>query len=64
AAAPVSITLKDLGLMDECQARDLWEHKDLGTITNEFAPVIPSHGAGLFRISGAVASVQSSDTKN
>jgi hypothetical protein len=30
--------------------RDLWRQKDLGSVANEFAPVINAHGAGLYRL--------------
>jgi hypothetical protein len=33
------------------QCRDLWTRRDLGLVNDGFAPVIPSHGAGLYRLS-------------
>ena len=50
---PVSIlvSLADLGISGSAKVRDLWTHKDLGDFTGEFAPVINSHGAGLYRVS-------------
>lgn len=31
--------------------RDLWSRKDLGVFTSDFAPELPRHGAGLYRLS-------------
>jgi hypothetical protein len=49
AAVPVSLT--ELGFDGGCHIRDLWQHQDLGVVTNQFAPVIHVHGAGLYRVS-------------
>ncbi|MCW3788241.1 NPCBM/NEW2 domain-containing protein [Plebeiibacterium sediminum] len=49
----IPIHLKELGFEGECTIRDLWNHEDLGTVSaEEFATTIPTHGAGLYRISG------------
>jgi alpha-galactosidase len=49
---PVAVTAKDLGLLKGgAKVRDLWAHQDLGEVRGEFAPVIPWHGAGLYRLS-------------
>ena len=50
-ATAVPVTLGELGMDRGCRIRDLWKHQDLGGITNEFAPVINYHGAGLYRVS-------------
>jgi hypothetical protein len=50
--APVSIKLADLGWNGPCTVRDLWQHKDLGSVTNNFSANLPWHGAGLYRFSG------------
>lgn len=47
---PVTVKLADLGFKGACTVRDLWSHKDLGTMTGEFAPKIPLHGAGLYLV--------------
>jgi hypothetical protein len=49
AAVPVSLT--ELGFDGACHIRDLWQHQDLGVVTNQFALVINVHGAGLYRVS-------------
>jgi hypothetical protein len=53
--SPVAVKFSDLGLANNCRARDLWKQKDLGGFNEQFAPNINWHGAGLFRISGARA---------
>jgi hypothetical protein len=50
---PAPIKLTELGLDRRARVRDLWLQTDLGNATNEFAPVLKSHGAGLYRISSA-----------
>lgn len=47
----ISVSLNQFGFTCPCKVRDLWKRQDLGVVYEEFAPVIPSHGAGLYRIS-------------
>ena len=47
----ITVSLADLGISGQAKVRDLWTHTDLGSFTGEFAPVIKSHGAGLYRVS-------------
>ena len=54
---PILIKFSEVGLGTECRVRDLWAQKDLGTFTNQFAPLIKSHGAGLFRITDLAGSL-------
>jgi hypothetical protein len=49
--AKVSVSLADLGLTGPCKVRDLWAHKDLGTVDTEVSATINSHGAVLCRVS-------------
>jgi hypothetical protein len=49
--ATVPVSLADLGFNGSCKVRDLWQRKDAGVINGEFAPMIASHGAGLYRLS-------------
>ena len=51
AGLPVPVVLADLGLTGPVRVRDLWARKDLGEVTNGFAPEVPWHGAGLYRLS-------------
>jgi len=50
-SAAIPVQLEELGFDGSCIIKDLWNNKDLGIFTKEFAPVIPQHGSGLFRIS-------------
>ena len=49
-AQPIPVALADLGRSGTVQIRDLWARKDLAAARDTFAPVIPSHGAGLYRL--------------
>lgn len=49
---PVPVSLAELGFGGKVRVRDLWRHTDLGEFQGEFAPEIPPHGAGLYRVSG------------
>jgi alpha-galactosidase len=51
AAAAIPLKLSEIGFAAVARARDLWQHKDLGAVSDEFAPVIKAHGAGLYRLS-------------
>lgn len=48
---PVAVDLATLGLPAGARIHDLWTQRDLGVVHGEFAPVIPFHGAGLYRLS-------------
>jgi len=50
---PVPVALSDLGFDGPVTVRDLWTHEEVGEHSGTFAPVIPFHGAGLYRISRA-----------
>jgi alpha-galactosidase len=47
AAAKISVAWSDLGLHGELSVRDLWAHKDLGRIADQFAADVPAHGVVL-----------------
>lgn len=49
-SAAVPVNLSEIGFTHKVRARDLWEHKDLGSFDNQFSPTIKAHGAGLFRL--------------
>ncbi|MGC1521219.1 MAG: glycoside hydrolase family 27 protein [Steroidobacteraceae bacterium] len=51
--APVTIKLEELGVKGVARVRDLWQRSDLKPVQDEFVPLIPRHGAGLFRLSAA-----------
>jgi hypothetical protein len=46
----VAVSFGELGLGEKCRVRDLWKRSDLGGFSGLFVPVIPPHGAGLYRI--------------
>jgi alpha-galactosidase len=49
-AAPVTAKFSDLGLSGSVPVRDLWLHKDLGRVRDNFSVVVPRHGAVLVKI--------------
>ena len=50
AAAKMSIAWKDIGLHGKLQVRDLWAHKDLGKVADQFSAEVPSHGVVLITV--------------
>jgi hypothetical protein len=57
----IPVDLAALGFTGDCNIRDLWNKKDLGTFSGtEFAPTINNHGSGLYRISALNRSNQTS----
>src|SRR5215831_3121150 len=51
-AAPAEISVKwtDLKLKGKLKTRDLWGHKDLGKIADEFRAQVPPHGVTMIRV--------------
>ncbi len=47
----IAVQLTQLGIAGPCAIKDLWNNIILGTFTESFAPVIPPHGSGLYRVS-------------
>ena len=47
----VPVKLSELGFTRASNIQNLWTHQNLGPVTNEFAPAINVHGAGLYRVS-------------
>ncbi len=50
AGVEIRVPLAELDLGPRCRARDLWQHRDLGVVS-ELAPVVPWHGCVLYRLS-------------
>jgi len=50
AAATVVVRWADLGLEGSPAVRDLWAHKDLGTIADQFSASVPPHGVVLIKV--------------
>jgi alpha-galactosidase len=49
---PMTITLdfKDVGVQAPAQVRDLWTHKDLGTLDRSYRTTVPTHGVVMLKI--------------
>jgi hypothetical protein len=45
-----TVKLSDLGFNGPCEIRDLWKHTNLAPVQGAFSPVLPWHGATLFRV--------------
>jgi len=45
------VSLSAAGFTGPCRVRDLWSGRDLGAYDNAFSVALPSHGAGLYRVS-------------
>ncbi len=48
--AQVQVSLSDIGLTGPCKVRDLWTHRDLGTVQDEVTATVKPHGAALLRV--------------
>jgi alpha-galactosidase len=54
APAHVPVDVTAFGLGDSVHVRDLWKQSDIvNTVSGQFAPTVPPHGAGLYRVSSA-----------
>jgi alpha-galactosidase len=49
-AAPGELRWSDLGIKGHHPVRDLWLHKDVGSITGPYTVTVPAHGAVLLKI--------------
>ena len=49
-AAKVTAKWSDLGVSGSHAVRDLWEHKDLGKMADQFSANVPSHGVVMIRV--------------
>jgi hypothetical protein len=52
APATVSVHWSDLALLPNAEVRDLWTRKDLGSFTDGYSAMIPSHGSIMLKVSG------------
>lgn len=60
-SATMPVALDSLGFSGNCLIRDLWAKKDTGTFTGkQFAPLVKTHGAKLYRVSGLNRSLNTS----
>ena len=49
-SAPVTVSLKEIGLNGKGRVRDLWKNENLGVVQHELQTTVPRHGAKLFRL--------------
>jgi len=47
---PISVQLKSVGFAGDAHARDLWEHKDLGTVQGSYSATVPAHGVVMLKL--------------
>jgi hypothetical protein len=52
-AVEIPLDWRALGMRGRAAVRDLWEHKDMGTVDTGYTFRVPSHGAGLDRLTPA-----------
>ncbi|MGD0125932.1 MAG: glycoside hydrolase family 27 protein [Terriglobia bacterium] len=50
ARATIAVRWTDLGFEGSPAVRDLWAHKDLGRIADQFSASVPSHGVVLIKV--------------
>ena len=50
SVAKVNVTWQELGLHGKLQVRDLWAHKDMGKVADQFSADVPSHGVVLITV--------------
>jgi alpha-galactosidase len=55
AGVAVPVRLADVGFDGPVAIRDVWSGQEIGIFSGEFAPVLPYHGAGLYRLTPAKA---------
>ena len=46
----MSVAWSDLGLHGNLEVRDLWAHKNLGKISDQFSAVVAAHGVALITV--------------
>ena len=51
AVYPITLKLKDMGFSGHAHARDLWSHKDIGSLQDSYTATVPSHGVVMLRLS-------------
>lgn len=51
AEYPITVQFKSVGFDGAVHARDLWSHKDLGTLQNSYTAMVPKHGVVMLRLS-------------
>jgi alpha-galactosidase len=49
-SAKIKVSWSDLGLHGKQQVRDLWAHKDLGKVADQFSADVAAHGVVLITV--------------
>jgi alpha-galactosidase len=47
---PMTLHFRDLGVKGAASVRDLWEHKDLGSMRDTFTATVPRHGVVMVKV--------------
>jgi alpha-galactosidase len=47
----MTLDFKALGFSGPASVRDLWEHKDIGTVRDSYSVEVPKHGVVLVKVS-------------
>jgi alpha-galactosidase len=50
APAKMAVAWSDLGLRGKLKVRDLWAHRDLGKVADQFTAEVPTHGVVLITV--------------
>jgi alpha-galactosidase len=50
SANPVTLELKDIGISGEAKVRDLWAHRDVGSVSGSYTATVPKHGAVMLKV--------------
>jgi alpha-galactosidase len=48
--ASMTVRLADIGWHGQATARDLWTHKDIGTLGPSYTVIVPKHGVVMLRL--------------
>jgi len=51
AALKMTLDFKAIGFSGPAKVRDLWEHKDIGTVQDAYTVEVPKHGVALVKVS-------------
>ncbi len=51
-AIDITLQFKDIGIRGQARVRDLWQHKDMGSVKDAFKVNVASHGVVLVKVAG------------
>jgi hypothetical protein len=58
APVAMSVKWKELNLAGPATVRDLWSHKDVGSMDSMYTTTVPSHGVAMLKVVGKQAKLQ------